>query len=118
MTLAETAEKTIVLTAGTVYSPRSTSRANMTPAMGALKVAAIPAAAPEPTSARMRVLLNFNLWPTTEPMADPIWTMGPSRPTDPPVPMVIADPTAFTSMTMGRMRPPLTAMAVMTSGTP
>jgi len=118
MTLADTAEKTMVLTAATVYSPRRTSNANMTPAMGALNVAATPAAAPEPTNARIRVWLSLKRCPTTEPMAAPIWTMGPSRPTEPPEPMVIAEPTALTSITMGRMRPPRTAMAVITSGTP
>ena len=40
------------------------------------------------------------------PSAEPIWTIGPSRPTDPPEPMQIADASDFTTGTCGRMRPP------------
>jgi len=39
-------------------------------------------------------------------MAEPIWTIGPSRPTDPPEPMQTAEARALTRATRGRMRPP------------
>jgi hypothetical protein len=53
-----------------------------------------------------------------EARAEPICTMGPSRPTEPPLPMVIAEASALTIVTGGRMRPPFSATASMTSGTP
>ena len=72
-------------------SPRTISRAKSAPAMGALKVAAMPPAAPHPR--RVRTLLEDNLknWAVADPMAAPIWAIGPSRPADPPVPMVMAE---------------------------
>ena len=53
-----------------------------------------------------------------DPMADPIWIIGPSRPAVPPKPMVVAEAAILTSTTRGRIRPPAVARAVMTSGTP
>ena len=51
-------------------------------------------------------------------MAEPIWTIGPSRPTEPPVPIEIADATAYRATTRFRMMPPRKATAAITSGTP
>ena len=45
------------------------------------------------------------IWPTEEPKAAPIWMIGPSRPTDPPLPMEMAEATDFTAATMARMLP-------------
>ena len=42
-----------------------------------------------------------------EPNAAPIWTIGPSRPTEPPVPMQIAEASDLTAATTGRITPPL-----------
>ena len=42
----------------------------------------------------------------------------PSRPTDPPAPMHRAEAVALTTATWGRMRPPFSATATITSGTP
>ncbi len=53
-----------------------------------------------------------------EPSAEPIWTIGPSRPTEPPEPMQIAEASALTAATLGRIRPPFSATASITSGTP
>ena len=53
-----------------------------------------------------------------EPRAEPICTIGPSRPTDPPTPMQMADARDLTTATAGPMRPPRSAMASITSGTP
>ena len=108
----------MLLTEATLNSPTSTSSVNITPAMGALNVAAMPPAAPAATSARSRDLSIFSNWPTLEPTAAPIWMIGPSRPAEPPDPMVIAEAIALTRITTGRMCPPLVSMAVMTSGTP
>ena len=53
-----------------------------------------------------------------EASAEPICTIGPSRPTDPPTPMQIAEASALTIVTCGRIRPPFSATASITSGTP
>ncbi len=74
-----------------VRSIISTSRVKSIPAMGALKMPAMPAAAPQPTNIiRMRGERR-NICPMLEPMAAPVYTIGPSAPTDPPLPMVSDD---------------------------
>ena len=102
----------------TPKSPRMISTAKRAPATGALKVAAIPAAAPQPTSVRRRRSPTRSHWPIDEPMAEPIWTIGPSRPTDPPDAMHTPEATSLAMTTRGRIRPPRSATASMTSGTP
>ena len=92
--------------------------AKKTPASGALNVAAMPPAAPQATSSLMRCSSRRNAWARLDPSADPICTMGPSRPTEPPPAMHSAEATAFTTATCGRIRPPLRATATITSGTP
>ncbi len=86
-------------------SRRMISRAKTAPAMGALKVAAMPAAAPQPIMVRRRWGEKCSHWPTALDMAAPIWMMGPSRPTEPPQAMVTALATIFTAATTGRMTP-------------
>ncbi len=113
-----TEERTIGPKVPIVNSPRMTSSANIAPAIGALKVAAIPAAAPHPTRFRIRFPETLKIWPRVEPMADPIWTMGPSLPTDPPVPMEIAEARDLTITTLFRISPLRMATASITSGTP
>ncbi len=95
-----------------------TSAANIIPAIGALKVAEIPAAAPQASSKRTRCPEHLRSCPTNEPNAEPICTMGPSRPTEPPVPIVTADASAFTATTRARIMPPRVATDAITSGTP
>ncbi len=101
-----------------VKSIRMSSRAKKTPARGALKVAAMPPAAPQATNTRIRASDAWMIRPTVEPSAEPICTMGPSRPTEPPPPMHRAEASALTPATWGAMRPPRRATAYMTSGTP
>jgi len=79
----------------------------MTPPMGVLKVDAIPAPAPAATSA-IRCPTGMRMTcPSVEPSAEPIWMIGPSRPTDEPVPIAMADARDLISATTGRMMPPL-----------
>jgi hypothetical protein len=85
---------------------RISSIAKNGPASGALKVAEIPAAAPHATSNRIRSVSRRSTWATVEPAADPICTIGPSRPTEPPPPMHSADASALTRLTCGAIRPP------------
>ena len=58
MTVATTEEITIGVNWLTAKWPTITSAANSAPAMGALKVAEMPAAAPQPTSVRMAGVLS------------------------------------------------------------
>ena len=78
----------------------------------------MPPAAPQATSSRSRSSGTRTARPSVEPSAEPICTIGPSRPTDPPPPMHSAEASALTTATCGRMRPPRRATAYMTSGTP
>ncbi len=97
---------------------RISSSAKNTPAIGALNVAEIPPAAPQATSRRSCDSGSRKSWPATEPRAEPICTIGPSRPTEPPEPMQRADASDLTMGTCGRMRPPSRLTAYITSGTP
>ena len=90
----------------------------MAAAIGALNVAAIPPAAPQVTSVRMLFGVSLVHWPTVEPMADPICTIGPSRPAAPPNPIVSDEAMTFIVTTRFRMCPPRVIRAVITSGTP
>jgi hypothetical protein len=72
-------------------SPRISSSAKNTPAIGALKVAEIPPAAPQATSSRSRDSGTRTSCPRVLPSAEPICTIGPSRPTEPPAPIHSAD---------------------------
>ena len=92
--------------------------AKSAPAMGALKVAAMPAAEPHATNVRSRLGETCSTWPTAEPMDEPMCTIGPSRPADPPEPMVSAAASALVTMTRNRMAPPRLATASITSGMP
>jgi hypothetical protein len=118
MMLEVTEASTTIPNACESHRRRMSSIAKNTPASGALKVAAMPPAAPQATSRRTRRSSSRNACASVEPRAEPICTIGPSRPTDPPPPMHNAEARAFTTATCGRMRPPLRATASMTSGTP
>ena len=78
----------------------------------------MPPAAPQATRIRSRLSGIRTHWPRLEASAEPICTIGPSRPTEPPAPMHSADASALTTATCGRIRPPLSATAIITSGTP
>ena len=69
----------------------STSSVKTSPAMGALKMPAMAAAAPQPTSTMRERLSSLKSCPRLLPMADPVSTMGASAPTEPPKPMVMAE---------------------------
>ena len=90
----------------------------MTPAMGALNVAAIPAAAPQPTRVLILSAETLVSCPKSEPIAEPIWTMGPSRPADPPDPIHIAGVRILMAKILFLIIPPLIATASMVSETP
>ncbi len=81
------------MTVAPVRSSISTSRVKSIPAMGARKMPAMPAAAPQPTRIISRRGDRRNACPTLEPMAAPVNTIGPSAPTEPPKPMVMPEAT-------------------------
>ena len=94
------------------------SNAKNTPAIGALNVAEMPPAAPHATSSRSSDSGTRMIWPASDPSAEPICTIGPSRPTEPPEPMQTAEASDLTIGTCGRIRPPSLLTASITSGTP
>jgi hypothetical protein len=118
MTLAVTEETTTIPKDRAAKSDKISSMAKNTPASGALNVAAIPPAAPQATTTRIRSSFSRASEPRVEPRAEPICTIGPSRPTEPPPPMHIAEASALTTATFGAIRPPRCATAYITSGTP
>ncbi len=73
--------------------------------MGVLNVAAMPAPPPAATSVATCQREAPARRPTDDANAAPIWMMGPSRPTEPPLPIEIADATDLTAATTGRMTP-------------
>ena len=99
-------------------SRRINSIAKNGPASGVLKVAEMPPAAPQANSNRTRAVSNRSHWATPDPTAEPICTIGPSRPTEPPPPMHSAEASDLTNATFGAIRPPRIDTAYMTSGTP
>ncbi len=117
-TSAIIAESMTVNSASTDSSRKMISTPKNTPVIGALNVAAMPPPAPQATRIRIRFSGIRTHWPRPEASAEPICTIGPSRPTDPPVPMHTAEATALTTLTCGRIRPPFSATAIITSGTP
>ena len=74
-----------------VKSSINTSSVNTRPAIGALKIPAMAAEAPQPTnSIAVRVSILKSL-ARLLPMAEPVSTIGASAPTEPPKPMVMLD---------------------------
>ena len=113
-----TAARLVANRASSENSRRTISKPKNRPVIGALKVAAIPPAAPHATIILSRSSDIRTRCPTVDASADPICTIGPSRPTEPPAPMQIAEAIALTIVTGGRIRPPFSETASITSGTP
>ena len=82
------------------------SMANITPPIGVLNVAAMPAPAPAATRMMRWPGVIRTIWPSVDPSAEPIWMIGPSRPTAAPLPIDTADASDFTAATTGRSRRP------------
>ena len=112
------ADSMTVNSASADSSRKMISTPKNTPVIGALNVAAMPPPAPQATRIRIRFSGMRTRWPSPEASAEPICTIGPSRPTDPPAPMQMAEASALTTLTCGRIRPPFSATAIITSGTP
>jgi hypothetical protein len=68
-------------------------------------MAAIPAPIPAAISTRRSAGRSPKILANCDPKAAPICAMGPSRPPEPPVPIVIALETIFTIGTRGRISP-------------
>src|SRR6185312_12386589 len=71
--------------------PSTINAANTAPEMGALYAAAIPDAAPHPTNMRSRYGGHFANCPHFEASVAESCTIPPSRPMDPPLPMVTSE---------------------------
>ncbi len=86
-------------------SGSNSSTANITPPSGVLKVAAMPAPAPADSSVIFCQRTSDSLRASVEPNEAPIWMIGPSRPTEAPEPIEIAEASDFTMATMPRTFP-------------
>ncbi len=71
-----------------VRSKLNTSTANIIAAIGALKIADIAPAAAAPKSIILVLEFMWNILAMFDPIAEPVATVGPSSPTDPPKPTV------------------------------
>ncbi|OGL62061.1 MAG: hypothetical protein A3J27_07285 [Candidatus Tectomicrobia bacterium RIFCSPLOWO2_12_FULL_69_37] len=96
-TAAETEARTMEPSTRAFRSPTSSSRVKVTAAMGVLKAAARPAAAPTGTSAWTRSRRMENIRPMELASPPQIWTVGPSRPRLEPEPMFRAPMTNLPS---------------------
>ena len=113
-----TAESTTKPKVSAVNSTRITSRANTAPARGAWNVAAIPAADPHEANRTTRETGMRSHDAMVDPSDAPTCTIGPSRPAEPPEPIVRAEATILTMATRPGMRPPFRRTASITSGMP
>ncbi len=86
-------------------SGSSSSTANSTPPSGVLKVAAIPAPAPAAIMVIFCQRARCRLRASVEPKEAPIWMIGPSRPTEAPVPIDSAEASDLITATMPRTLP-------------
>ena len=75
--------------------------------IGERKIAERPAAIPINTSRRLSLSGRWSSDAYTEPKPAAINAMGPSRPADPPEPIVIADASIFTGATRARSTEPV-----------
>ena len=116
--VATTEASTTTLKLRALKRCRITSRAKKTPAIGALKIAAMPAAAPAASSSFTFSSESPSDWATFEPIAAPMWMIGPSLPAEPPEPIVSAEAIGLKMAMCGRTRPPAVSTASITSATP
>jgi hypothetical protein len=86
-------------------APKSSSITKVTAAIGALKAAAIPAAAPTGTSRRWLLGDSANARPIPLATVEQICTVGPSRPSEEPVPMATLASTNFAAASRSRGAP-------------
>jgi hypothetical protein len=89
---ANTAAITIGVNVRSEKSRSSTSSTKKIPVIGALNTAAMPAAAPQPTSVVAVCGSARRKRAMTEPSVAPIVTIGPSGPAEPPLEMVAVEP--------------------------
>ena len=89
------------------HSKRSSSTARSTEAIGAAKIADMPAAAPATSSVLRSAEERWKSCAKSDPAAPPVMMIGPSAPNGPPVPIEIADDTGFRTATFAssRLRP-------------
>ena len=113
-----TAESTTKPKVSAVNSTRMTSSAKTAPARGAWNVAAMPAADPHEASRTTRETGMCSHDAMVDPSDAPTCTIGPSRPAEPPEPIVRAEARIFTNATRPGIRPPFRRTASITSGMP
>ena len=115
---AKTDAMTIGVNVRSEKSRSSTSSTKKIPVIGALKTAAIPAAAPHPTSVVAVLASTRRKRAITDPSVAPIVTIGPSGPAEPPVEMIAVEPSQVRTARTGGSWARLRWMAYSTLETP
>src|SRR5258708_322461 len=87
--------------------PSTIKDANTAPEMGALYAAEMPEAAPQATSRRNRYGCQCEICPHFDAKVAARFTMAPSLPSDPPLPMLSREETALTNPVRKGSRPSL-----------
>ena len=101
-----------------VRSSMSTSKVKTIAAIGALKMAAMAAVEPHASNKVVCLLFILNIRATFEPIAEPVSTIGASKPTEPPNPTVMELATMEEYTLWNRNLPSLLQMAFNTMLTP
>lgn len=91
MILATTAATTTGPKLSIAIEPSTISVTKNAPAIGALYADVMPAAAPHATSKRSRGGSKWTQRPISEAASAASWTIGPSRPIEPPLEIVNSD---------------------------
>ena len=94
-----------------VRSIINTSIVKTRPAIGALKMPAMAADAPQPTSMKIVLLSSLKRCARVLPIAEPVRTIGASAPTEPPKPIVMAEATTEVHVLWEGSRPCLVEKA-------
>jgi hypothetical protein len=118
MTSATNAATTTGMKLRGFHSNSSSSTAISTEAIGAPKVAAMPADAPQTSSVRRSIEESRKYCANSDPRAPPVMMIGPSAPNGPPVPIVSADAIGFNNATRAGIMLSFLRIAWMASGIP
>jgi len=116
--VAVAAEKSTGIKDETVSSGRITSSAKSIPAIGELKIAEIPAAAPQAINKVRFLSSKCRIRAIFEPIAEPVDTIGDSNPADPPKPTVKAEAMILEYILVGLIKDDLLLMSYKTPLTP
>src|SRR3954469_915826 len=99
-------------------SNSNSSSGSSTAAKGVPKMPAVPAAAPHASRIRRSAGDTGSSWPSNDPIALPVTTMGPSAPKGPPLPIAIDADAGFVTAVRGSITLCRSTTASIASGIP